>query len=104
MNRQEYLLTVAAEECAEIQQAISKALRFGLNATHPDTPMLTNELQILREFHQLEAMMRMLIEEGILTQTDFNERAAIMDNKEAKVKKYMEISRKLGRLDYEIGV
>ena len=33
MTKQEYLLTVAMEECAEIQQAISKALRFGMDSS-----------------------------------------------------------------------
>ncbi len=31
MNKTEYLLVCLAEECAEIQQAVDKALRFGLD-------------------------------------------------------------------------
>jgi len=30
VNRQEHLLVIAAKECAEIQHAIAKAMRFGL--------------------------------------------------------------------------
>ena len=36
MNKQEYLLTCLSEECAEIQQAVSKALRFGLDNYNPN--------------------------------------------------------------------
>lgn len=100
MTKQEYLLTVAAEECAEIQQAICKSLRFGLDSTHPDDPRLTNSTQILIEYSQLESVMKMMFDEGVLEPFDFNERAAVCDNKEEKVKKYMEVSRGLGRLDF----
>ena len=98
MTKEEYLLTVASEECAEVQQAVSKALRFGLKSAHPDTPHMTNSTQILIEYYQLEAVMKMLFDEGILDSFDFNERAAVWDNKEEKVKKYMDVSRGLGRL------
>ena len=35
MNRQEHILTIVAEECAEIAQRASKALRFGLDEIEP---------------------------------------------------------------------
>ena len=35
MTKIENLLVVTAEECAEIQQAISKAMRFGMDNYHP---------------------------------------------------------------------
>jgi hypothetical protein len=35
MKESERLLIVAMEECAEIQQEISKALRFGTENHHP---------------------------------------------------------------------
>jgi len=98
MTKQEYLLTVASEECAEIQQAISKALRFGLDACHPDTPWLPNGTQILNEFHQLEAVIGMLVGAKILANTTLEERTDIMDRKVKKVKRYMEVSKELGCL------
>lgn len=36
MNKAEHLLTCLAEECAEIQQAVSKALRFGVETNRFD--------------------------------------------------------------------
>lgn len=36
MNTTEHLLVVLGEECAEVQQNIAKALRFGLDDHHPD--------------------------------------------------------------------
>lgn len=37
MNLKEHLLTVLSEECAEVQQAVSKALRFGAKDSRPGT-------------------------------------------------------------------
>lgn len=36
MTKTEYLLVVLSEECSEIQQAVTKALRFGLSDIHPN--------------------------------------------------------------------
>lgn len=61
MNKGEYLMVVAAEECAEIQENIAKAIRFGVGNHHPDKPETTNGYEILKEFHQLKAVIDMLI-------------------------------------------
>ena len=55
MNKKEHLMVVAMEECAEIQQAIAKSLRFGLQDHRPETPTMTNEQEILTEYYQLMA-------------------------------------------------
>ena len=71
MNRQEHLLVIAAKECAEIQHAISKALRFGLEGT--------NAQQIHKEFNDLLAVLRMLdvsiFTDGDLIQTKIDKAA-----------------------------
>ena len=36
MNREEHLLTILSEECAEVIKDVSKALRFGLDDYPPD--------------------------------------------------------------------
>lgn len=51
MNKGEYLMVVAAEECAEIQENIAKAIRFGVDNHHPDKPETTNGYEILKEFN-----------------------------------------------------
>jgi len=48
MNKTEYLLVCLAEECAEIQQAVDKALRFGLDVGFPGGKT-TNAQDISRE-------------------------------------------------------
>ena len=45
MNSTENILVIAAEECAEIQQAITKSLRFGLDNHYDENT--TNAMQIL---------------------------------------------------------
>ena len=69
MTRQEHLLIIAAEECVEVAQRLTKALRFGLdevqpNATdgiHPPTNPdgLTNRERVMREYYDLRAVLGM---------------------------------------------
>ena len=65
MNRIEHLLTCLAEECAEVQQAISKALRFGLHDGYPNAAT-TNAEAIGREFVDVVAVMEMLVDCGVI--------------------------------------
>ena len=60
MNRTEHLLTILGEECAEIAQRASKALRFGLDEVQPGKD-LTNEQRIWKEMSDLAAVAEMLI-------------------------------------------
>lgn len=70
MNQAENLLVNIAEECAEIQQAVAKALRFGLKNHHPDdnpddiTSM--NNYHIYKEYLQLSYLIRQAVSLGIL--------------------------------------
>lgn len=57
MNRKENILVTIAEECAEIQEAVTKSLRFGLNNHHPLEPNETNAQQLMLEFYQLTAVI-----------------------------------------------
>lgn len=96
MTTKENLLVTAMEECSEIQQAISKSLRFGLDNYHPADPQNSNVQQILTEYYQLEAVMEMLMDYGILPRVPKWERTRIKTNKAEKVNKYLELSRDLG--------
>lgn len=47
MNLQEHLLSCLAEECAEVGQCVSKALRFGLQDAQPGQPLTNLERMAL---------------------------------------------------------
>ena len=83
MTHSENLLIIAAEECAEIQQEIAKALRFGLQNHHPEKPELTNE-------------KRMLAEEGIIHPLSDEERDAVHKEKVRAVKSWKLYSKRIG--------
>ncbi|MGC6767752.1 hypothetical protein [Enterococcus sp. LJL51] len=93
MNINEHLVLVAMEECAEIQQALSKALRFGFDDYRPSTPDETNEDQILTEYYQLTAMIEELQHKNILKSLTEVEVMEIKSKKINKVYKYAEYSK-----------
>ena len=94
MNRQEHLLVIAAEECAEIQHAIAKALRFGLEATGPEAEN-TNAQQIHKEFNDLLAILRMLRGTGVSIFADGD----LVQAKITRVEHYLLHSKHRGTLD-----
>lgn len=94
MNRNERLLTVAAEECAEIQQEISKALRFGTENHHPDEPRTTNGERIQREYHQLRAVMSLMLAERVIKPISETESSRIFREKIDSIEKWEEYSAK----------
>lgn len=95
MDRREYLLTCLAEEAAEVVQACSKALRFGLEDVHPEKHISARTV-IVAELNDMAAVIEMLIDDGAFT-GPLNNRAA-MDAKIAKVEKFMGYSRECGTL------
>lgn len=97
MNKKEYLLTCLAEEAGEIQQAVSKALRFGLDDVHPCGTQ-NNHDKLNAEIADLAAIAQMLADEGFVKRIPYNEILELFDKKRAKVQKYMEISHELGCL------
>ena len=99
MTRNEYLLTIVSEECAEIQQAVSKVLRFGTNGYHPDNPVVSNGEWLLVEYYQLEEMIEMLFEAEIVEPFSLSDIIRVRENKREKVLKYMEVSKHLGCLE-----
>ena len=93
MNRQEHLLVIFSEECNEIAQEVSKALRFGVNEQR-DLPT-SNLERIQKEFNQLMAMRDMLWDEGVCIRDD----KQVRFDKRVKVEKYLTYSKKCGTLD-----
>lgn len=93
MNKKEYLLTAVGEECSEVHQRCSKALRFGMSEVQPEQA-LTNEIRILREFNDLLATMEMLFECSV---GELIDREQIREKK-LKVEKFMNYSMECGTL------
>jgi hypothetical protein len=98
MNRKEYLLTVASEECSEIAQAISKALRFGLDDCKPNTA-LCNSDKIMEEYYDLKAMIIRLQAEGYLPKIDKQRSEFMMAKKIAQVEAYITYSKDKGCIE-----
>lgn len=95
MKKAEHLLVCLAEECAEIQQAVSKALRFGLDDGSPDKTT-TNAEDIQKELVDLLGVIALLGDEGIMT---FDTTKVDVPEKKAKVRKYMDYARERGTLE-----
>ena len=99
MRKNEYLALVAMEECAEIQQALSKAIRFGFDDHHPSKADETNEEQLLTEFYQLTAMIEELQKQEIITGFTQEKIKKVKQNKIEKVYRYMDYSKEKGLLE-----
>jgi hypothetical protein len=95
MNRTEHLLTCLAEECAEVGQRVSKALRFGLSEVQPGQP-LRNSDRIEEELRDLFAVASILAAEGVIGWC-LPEQIEV-STKLAKIEKFMSISREQGVL------
>lgn len=96
MTRIEHLLTILAEECTEIGQRASKALRFTPSEVQAGQN-LSNADRIMYEFRDLQAVMEMLEDEGVLPSIWQRDVAAI-DAKKTKVEKFLIYSAEVGTL------
>ena len=100
MNITEHLLVCLSEECAEVAQEVSKALRFGLSEVMPGQP-LTNEERIAREFVDLLAVYEILEMEGYLPRIfDFIDFGQDALQKQKKVRAFMNCAQKVGTLTF----
>jgi NTP pyrophosphatase (non-canonical NTP hydrolase) len=97
MNRREHLLTCLAEECTEVGQRVTKALRFGLDEVQTGQD-LTNRQRIAEEYRDLVAVAAILVEEGILAVHEMAVDQKAVDAKRARIERFMEISRREGVL------
>lgn len=88
MTRDQHLLTILGEECAEVAQRTSKAVRFGLDEVQPGQPH-DNRKRLEEELGDLLGMVDML---GL--NPDIERREA----KPARVEHYMNRSREKGQL------
>ena len=88
MTRLEQLMVILIEECAEVQQATTKALRFGLYETH--NGLAINVLRLREEVNDLLAVLEMLEADGIYLSAD----SILIQEKKDKVEKYLLYSAK----------
>lgn len=100
MTRQEHLLTVAMEECAELAQRLSKMLRFGAQEVQPvetGGDGRTNNVERAREeFNDLKAVMAMVDESfGHETLLDQDQMAAKM----SKVEHFLQYAERCGTVN-----
>ncbi len=63
--REREILALLIEECAEVQQRATKALRFGLDETQPGQPH-SNSTRLAHEVGDLEEVIAMAEREGLL--------------------------------------
>ncbi len=102
MTKDDHLLVILSEEAHEVSmaagrigQAASKALRFGMDDGYPGTER-TNRGDLVGEFNDLVALFEMLQEAGINLPGLYDREA--IEAKKAKVTRFLEHSRNLGRL------
>ena len=75
------------EECAEVSQEASKAIRFGLSNHAPNTTQ-TNADRILTEYYQLTAVIEKLQRDGKLPSWGPEVVNAIKDSKIKKIREW----------------
>lgn len=98
MTRTEHLLTILAEECAEVAQRVSKALRFGLGEVQPGQTY-TNAERVVHELCDLNAAIIMAMGDGVLPTLPDEEEYARLNAKREKVEKFLAFSAGRGLVD-----
>lgn len=96
MTTVEHLLVCLMEECAEIQYAAAKALRFGLDDTF--RPDLTPRQELRAELADLVGVVTLLRQHGALPPIDMDD-ARGADAKIEKLRKMMDYARTQGTLE-----
>ena len=81
MNRNEEIMTILQEECAEVIQAVSKVRRFG---------MMENHGNLVVELCDLQTMLDLMYEFGVVN-CSYEQRLDNMFLKREKLKKFSKI-------------
>jgi len=66
-DSQKEILLIAQEECAEVTQAISKIMRFGIDESFNNA---TNRQRLVEELGDLYCMIELIVESGMVERTD----------------------------------
>lgn len=78
-------LIILGEECSEVQQVISKILRFGLDTERVKDPFISNRDHLALELGDLQYMIDSIIRMGIVSQEDVD---TAYDLKEIKIPRW----------------
>ena len=81
MNRQSELLTILAEECAEVIVECSKIQRFGLDSEYDG---MTAQERLIKELGDLQCMISLLQEDDIVSYSGIESASA--DKREKLIK------------------
>jgi NTP pyrophosphatase (non-canonical NTP hydrolase) len=81
-DKENEILLITQEECAEVTQAISKCYRFGLDNFKPGKPK-TNRQHLAEELGDLQAMIDLCVVSGLVSKEELD---TASDNKIAKLK------------------
>ena len=81
MNRNEEIMTILQEECAEVIQAVSKVRRFGMSENHGN---------LVVELCDLQAMLDLMYEYEVV-HCSYEQRIANIYQKRQKLKKFSKI-------------
>jgi len=81
MNRNEEILTILQEECAEVIQAVSKVKRFGMSENH---------IALVKELGDLQAMIEIMYEFQVVNCT-IDQKFENIFQKREKLKKFSRI-------------
>jgi NTP pyrophosphatase (non-canonical NTP hydrolase) len=102
MTRMQHLLTILAEECNEVAQRASKAIRFGVEEIEPGQDK-TNAQRVIQEFNDLTAVYLMVSKEsgGLFDRDRETSWLANILKKQAKVEKFLKYSQELGQFEVE---
>jgi hypothetical protein len=101
MTRNEMLLATVAEECAEVAQRATKAIRFGLDEIQ-EGQGLTNAERIMVEFADLFAVMTRLQDADLIPRFDAHF-YAMVGKKTQKIEQYLGYSQQCGTLEKQNG-
>lgn len=97
MNTREHLLICLSEECAEVSQRVSKALRFGLDEIQPGQHK-TNADRIVVELADLLAVVTLLEREGAF-KAHGDHFLDLVEMKRVKLATFMQYAAECGTLE-----
>lgn len=93
MSELQHLMVKLGSECSELSHAVLKGVEFGINHTYPGTTVTILD-KIEAEFNDVLGCIRMLKKIGYPIQV----REELIDAKETKVTRMMEVAREYGVL------
>lgn len=86
-SKENEILLITQEECAEVTQAISKIFRFGLSAKHPERTF-NNRHHLEEELGDLACMISLMVESGLVQESNIQLAA---ERKRMKLEKWSSI-------------